>query len=63
MLSVQDQSGKNDSFIKEIRKLKITKQLNFLIGSGASAKTIPLMGSVVDNSSLVEEVKEVSKKF
>lgn len=63
MLSVQDQSGKNDSFIKEIRKLMITKQLNFLIGSGASAKTIPLMGNVVDNSSLVEEVKEVSKKI
>ena len=29
--------------IKELRKMMITKQLNFLIGSGASAKAIGLM--------------------
>lgn len=66
MISVQDQSEKDDGFIKEIRKLMITKQLNFLIGSGASAKTISLMSSVGDdsgNTRLVEEVKEVSKKI
>ena len=62
MISVRDQSEKDDGFIKEIRKLMITKQLNFLIGSGASAKTISLMSSVGDdsgNTRLVEEVKEV----
>ncbi len=66
MISVRDQSEKDDGFIKEIRKLMITKQLNFLIGSGASAKTISLMSSVGDdsgNTRLVEEVKEVSKKI
>lgn len=30
--------------IKELRKMMITKQLNFLIGSGTSAKAIGLMG-------------------
>ncbi|WP_242981034.1 SIR2 family protein [Weissella cibaria] len=66
MISMQDHSGKNDSFIKEIRKLMITKQLNFLIGSGASAKTISLMSSAGDDSvniGLVEEVKKISKKI
>lgn len=40
-----------EEVVKEIRKLAITKQLNFLIGSGTSAPAIPLMGNIViDNS-------------
>lgn len=57
----------NDEFKKQLRKLAITKQLNFLIGSGASVPAIPLMGSFKDdpdgkssNEQLVDKVKEVS---
>lgn len=34
------------ALLEEIRKLAITKQLNFLIGSGASTPAIPLMSQV-----------------
>ncbi|WP_235020726.1 hypothetical protein [Pediococcus pentosaceus] len=40
----QEKGIDDKSLVKELRKLMITKQLNFLIGSGASAKSIGLMG-------------------
>lgn len=55
----------NDELKKQLRKLAITKQLNFLIGSGASFPAIPLMGSFENkqnaNDQLIKEVKEVSE--
>jgi len=36
-----------EELIKNIRHMAITKQLNFLIGSGASASKIPLMGNKI----------------
>lgn len=61
----------DSKLIKELRKLAITKQLNFLIGSGTSAKSIGLMGDFqsddtseeVANQKLEEKVKEVSKEI
>ena len=50
--------------VKTIRKLAITKQLNFLIGSGASLPAISLMsGYSVENrnDALLKKVKEKSK--
>jgi len=38
-----DEMKKDRELIKRLRQLAITKQLNFLIGSGASAKSIGLM--------------------
>lgn len=57
--------------VKELRKHMITKRLNFLIGSGTSAKSIGLMSNFKDdaetgeiaNNQLVEKVKDVSKKI
>ena len=55
--------------IKNIKKLAITKQLNFLIGSGASMPAIPLMSQIngsddkEKNNNLVEKIKEVSCKL
>lgn len=57
--------------VREIRKLMITKQLNFLIGSGASAKSIGLMRDFNDddetgktaNEQLEDKVKEISRKI
>lgn len=54
--------------VKELRKLMITKQLNFLIGSGVSAKSIGLMSDFADdvengktaNDLLEEKIKDVS---
>lgn len=40
----------NNELRKNIRKLAISKQLNFLIGSGASLPAIPLMGMIKGNS-------------
>lgn len=34
----------NENLVKMLRKQLLTKQINFLIGSGASAQSIPLMG-------------------
>lgn len=55
-------------WIKEIRKLAITKQLNLLIGSGTSAKSVGLMGQYEDdeqsgktaNDLLLEQVQFTS---
>lgn len=55
--------------VKELRQLMITKRLNFLIGSGASAKAIGLMRDFEDdiengksaNDNLKEKVKIVSE--
>jgi hypothetical protein len=50
-----------------IRNLAITKQLNFLIGSGASMPAIPLMSQIDEddinekNNILVSKIKDVSK--
>lgn len=55
--------GEKD-IVKTIRKLAITKQLNFLIGSGASLPAIPLMSdySVENrNDALLKKVIEKSK--
>lgn len=55
--------------IKNLRNLAITKQLNFLIGSGASLPAIPLMGMIEEenkedrNKKLSEKVREVSKEL
>lgn len=57
--------------VKELRKITITKQLNFLIGSGASAKSIGLMKDFKDdnetgksaNEKLEDKIKCISKKI
>lgn len=55
-----------EEMISQLRKLAITKQLNFLLGSGTSVPAIPLMGGYVDtfeksaNEQLLERVQEVS---
>lgn len=49
--------------VETIRKLAITKRLNFLIGSGTSSKSISLMGECASNDELKENVKNVSKKL
>lgn len=46
-----------DKIIKEIRKISMTKQLNFLIGSGTSASAIPLMSDKIYRT---KEEKEIS---
>ncbi|OJH19715.1 hypothetical protein BLX88_06460 [Bacillus obstructivus] len=59
--------NKKDELVKKLRKLAITKQLNFLIGSGASYPAIPLMGMIQAennekrNTLLAETVKRVSE--
>jgi len=58
-----------NELIKNLRKLAITKQLNFLIGSGASLPAIPLMGMIDEedkdtrNEILTEKVKIASNKL
>ena len=39
-----------EEVLKQLRKLAITKQLNFLIGSGASVPAIPLMNYFKDTT-------------
>lgn len=54
--------GEKD-IVKTIRKLAITKQLNFLIGSGASLPAISLMSDYSEenrNDALLQRVKEKS---
>lgn len=54
----------NKEFVEEFRKLIITKQLNFLIGSGCSAESIGLMADFGgDNSKLLDRIKKVSKEL
>ena len=71
MTDVQENEVDDKSLVKELRKLMITKQLNFLIGSGVSAKSIGLMGDFKDdietgitaNEKLEDKVKDISKKI
>src|SRR5699024_1891086 len=55
-----------EKIISRLRKLAITKRLNFLIGSGVSLPAIPLMGHFSDtkeqtrNEQLIHKIKEVS---
>ena len=66
-----EEMKKDRELIKRLRQLAITKQLNFLIGSGASAKSIGLMRDFKDdvssgktaNDFLTEKIKEVSIKL
>ncbi|MEH6943224.1 SIR2 family protein [Bacillus sp. JJ722] len=64
---VDEQINKKDELVKKLRKLAITKQLNFLIGSGTSYPAIPLMGMIQAennekrNTLLAETVKRVSE--
>ena len=48
---------------KFLRELAITKQLNFLIGSGASTPAIPLMSQCSDNDELVQIIQNKSKEL
>lgn len=49
-------SNNNDELVKTLRKMAITKQLNFLIGSGNSLPAIPLMG-MIDEKDYEKEMK------
>lgn len=68
-MSEEYQNKKNDEIVKRIRKLAITKQLNFLIGSGTSYPAIPLMGMIEEkdneqrNRILAQKVKTVSEQI
>ncbi|MFV5938581.1 SIR2 family protein [Mammaliicoccus sciuri] len=59
----------SEKIVKNLRKIAITKQVNFLLGSGTSVPAIPLMGSYYDatdksaNEQLFERVQDVSKKL
>lgn len=71
MADVQEKEVDDKSLVKELRKLMITKQLNFLIGSGASAKSIGLMDNFEDdtetgktsNEKLEDKVKLISENI
>ncbi len=66
-LSLEVKSVEGQELKKQLRKLAITKQLNFLIGSGASMPAIPLMGMVDGkdederNDNLLKKVVETSE--
>jgi hypothetical protein len=68
-MSDEQQNIKNNEKIKNLRRLAITKQLNFLIGSGTSYPAIPLMGMIEvedteeRNMVLAQKVKTVSSKL
>lgn len=65
-----EEKREDKELVKRLRQLAITKQLNFLIGSGASAKSIGLMKDFADDKSsgmtandlLTKKIIEVSKK-
>ncbi len=71
MDDVQRTNVEDTQLVKELRKLMITKQLNFLIGSGASAKSVGLMKNFNDdpetgktaNDQLVEKVNDTSQQI
>ena len=71
MTDEQEKEVNDTSLVKELRKLMITKQLNFLIGSGTSAKSIGLMRNFKDdpetgkteNDLLNEKIKDISQKI
>ena len=46
-----EETREDKELVKRLRQLAITKQLNFLIGSGASAKSIGLMKDFSDDKS------------
>src|SRR5699024_7193915 len=58
-----------EKMIMQLRKLALTKQLNFLVGSGASMPAIPLMSNFKEcngksaNEQLLEKVQEVSREL
>lgn len=60
---------KNDKSLLDIKKLAITKHLNFLLGSGVSTPAIPLMSAYQDddvdtrNKKILESVKQISKSL
>ena len=60
---------KNDKSLLDIKKLAITKRLNFLLGSGVSTPAIPLMSAYKDdnvdirNRKIIEVVKKISKSL
>lgn len=66
---IKQQNIKNDEKVKLLRRMAITKQLNFLIGSGTSFPAIPLMGMIEAkndkerNVKLARKVKEVSTQL
>lgn len=59
----------SEKMVKQLRKLALTKQLNFLIGSGASVPSIPLMRNFKEcngksaNEQLLETVQKISKEL
>lgn len=65
----EQMNNNNDELVKNLRKLAITKQLNFLIGSGTSFPAIPLMGMIQEendekrNERLEQIVKTVSEEL
>lgn len=71
MTDVPETEVNDKLLVKELRKLMITKQLNFLIGSGTSAKSIGLMGDFKENvetgktanEQLEDKVNDVSQKI
>lgn len=71
MTDVQGKEVDDKLLVKELRKLMITKQLNFLIGSGTSAKSIGLMKDFeydsetgkTANKQLEDKVNDVSQKI
>lgn len=71
ILTMQENDKIKKYDVRQLRKLAITKKLNFLIGSGASAKSIGLMkdfkgDDITDaqaNDLLTNKIKEVSGKL
>ncbi|CUW20153.1 SIR2 family protein [Leuconostoc gasicomitatum] len=71
MTDVPEKEVNDKSLVNELRKLMITKQLNFLIGSGTSAKSIGLMRDFKGNAEtgktaneqLEDKVNDVSQKI
>ena len=67
----QENKVEDKSLVKELRKLMITKQLNFLIGSGVSAKSIGLLRDFEENTEndetaiqqLEKKIKDVSENL
>lgn len=61
-MKTEDSKLHTVELIKQLRKLAITKQLNFLVGSGASMPAIPLMG-MVDGESTEEKNQHLTQKI
>ena len=55
-------NGFNDNSSENLRKLAITKKLNFLIGSGASAPAIGLMKEFKPDQNELNKIKDEIKK-